>query len=392
MITETEKIKEILNKVIFRVYLMFPFYGFIMERTRICLSTTVPTACVDSKGTMFINPDFIKQLNKDQLLFVFIHELHHLAMNHIARKGNREPKLWNIACDYVINFTVNNELTSRGISGVIPGICLDNTYSNMSSEQVYTDLLKHSTSENNPIFSYDLSTQPLEDDNEIEIRNTRIPLTEKERETKSRDWKKISIEAATNAKIQGNLPGYIEREVQGNCNPSVPWEKVLRNKLMDEYSNPTKWNFSFNMRNRRQTNQPYILPGNDWKKNKKPIVFALDTSGSLCDKELNKGLKEIEQIRKLFDLDILFLTFDTKIQNKTWIKANDKFIIPRILGGGGTDFTPIFRDIKNSKLEKSFVIVYTDGYGSFPEKPQNKVLWVCSTNQSIPWGDVSRIH
>ncbi len=48
-------------------------------------------------------------LNEDEQLFLFAHEICHIAFNHVFRCENRIVKLWNIATDAVINALLVND-------------------------------------------------------------------------------------------------------------------------------------------------------------------------------------------------------------------------------------------------------------------------------------------
>ena len=50
---------------------------------------------------IYINPN--ARLEEKEWRFVLAHELLHAALRHDLRCGDRDPYLWNIACDYVIN-------------------------------------------------------------------------------------------------------------------------------------------------------------------------------------------------------------------------------------------------------------------------------------------------
>ena len=43
------------------------------------------------------------QLSEDEAVFVMAHELLHTGLRHVPRRQGRDPWLWNVACDYVIN-------------------------------------------------------------------------------------------------------------------------------------------------------------------------------------------------------------------------------------------------------------------------------------------------
>ena len=50
---------------------------------------------------IYVNPSV--GLNREEWIFVLAHELLHVGLRHDERRGYRDPYLWNVACDYVIN-------------------------------------------------------------------------------------------------------------------------------------------------------------------------------------------------------------------------------------------------------------------------------------------------
>lgn len=68
--------------------------------------------------TFFWNPEFLLKLNAKSPIGVRIvigHEAWHAIFMHPARRGSRMPRLWNIAVDYRVNYTVMEDLKSRGL-------------------------------------------------------------------------------------------------------------------------------------------------------------------------------------------------------------------------------------------------------------------------------------
>lgn len=68
------------------------------------------------------------------------------------------------------------------------------------------------------------------------------------------------------------------------------------------------------------------------------------------------------------------------------------------IGGGGTDFRPIFDMVNNTyqSNELSCVIIFSDGMGYYPEESDidnTPVLWVIDNQQVIPpFGKIARIR
>ena len=90
------------------------------------------TMATDGKS-IFYNPKFVDDHTDEEIEGVLIHEACHVIWEHPLRKGNRNHKLWNVACDYAINnyllYDLKMELPDGGV--------WDRDYHKMSAEQVY---------------------------------------------------------------------------------------------------------------------------------------------------------------------------------------------------------------------------------------------------------------
>jgi len=72
------------------------------------------TAATDGKR-YFWNPLFINKHDKLSIRIVLCHEAWHSIYMHPARRGFKHPKLWNIAVDFKVNYTITLDLKNRGI-------------------------------------------------------------------------------------------------------------------------------------------------------------------------------------------------------------------------------------------------------------------------------------
>ena len=57
---------------------------------------------------IFINTEFCKTLDNEELVFVLAHELVHCVFGHIDRRQDRDPKIWNFAIDYATNLMLQD--------------------------------------------------------------------------------------------------------------------------------------------------------------------------------------------------------------------------------------------------------------------------------------------
>src|SRR6478736_4154877 len=113
-----------------------PFYATILLMTPLVETRDVPTAATDMT-TIYWNPDFFKALSLAEIIGVLLHELLHILFLHGLRRGNRDHELWNIACDYAINYII----IKAGFS--LPKGCLyDEKYGGWSAEKIYEDVKK----------------------------------------------------------------------------------------------------------------------------------------------------------------------------------------------------------------------------------------------------------
>ena len=75
----------------------------------------------------------------------------------------------------------------------------------------------------------------------------------------------------------------------------------------------------------------------------------------------------------------------------------DELMSIKPVGGGGNDFSDIFRYMKNHMLNElpSQIIIITDGYDSFPPEEaamEIPVLWLLNNEEvNPPWGKIARI-
>ncbi len=72
----------------------------------------IPTAATDGKR-YYWNPKFVLKHSRKGLRIICGHEAWHAIYMHPSRRGSRNPKLWNIAVDYIVNGTVMEDFKAR---------------------------------------------------------------------------------------------------------------------------------------------------------------------------------------------------------------------------------------------------------------------------------------
>lgn len=82
-------------------------------------------------GEIYVNP--LRRFDDEEWRFVLAHEMLHAALRHGDRCGTRDPFLFNIACDYVIN----GWLTEMQVGTMPEGLLHDPELTGLSAEEVH---------------------------------------------------------------------------------------------------------------------------------------------------------------------------------------------------------------------------------------------------------------
>lgn len=392
----------------------FPFWGVMSERCSFRLTENkgyCDTACIDKTGNVTFNLDFYEKLTDRQFLFLIAHELSHFIFEHHSRQGSRDHLPWNMATDFAINLMLKFQFEKPEF--LIPDICLDEKYADMTAERIYEDLMKNPPPKGGRrVFVVDLKEGEGEGDTGVGegdgpqegdivvIRDRRIPLPEKtpgksheQYQQEMKDYIKQAVcEAYATAKSMGKMPAGMERIIVGHLKPKVNWLQALRQKLRFGVSRRQPRDVNWMQPNRRFLGASYIFPSTIGPDSPK-IVYAVDTSGSMSESDLKQAIGELEDIRKKFQARVYFMDCDAGVYASRWIMPHEP--LPKLQGGGGTDFAPVFEHLIQKRIKPDYCVFFTDGYGNFGNDPTNhfNVLWVI-TNQEVkpPFGDVVRVN
>ena len=85
-----------------RLVVHAPFYGSMALGLRWQEDATLPTMATDGRA-IFYNRAWCDKIGSDKCMGVIAHEVLHVVNKHHLRRRERDPKLWNIAADLVIN-------------------------------------------------------------------------------------------------------------------------------------------------------------------------------------------------------------------------------------------------------------------------------------------------
>jgi predicted metal-dependent peptidase len=374
---------ESLSKVCKELMLKEPYYGLFLVMTEKEWSDKIPTAGVAKHNInykLLINPEFWDSLSVEHRIGLTKHEMLHLAFFHPLMGDSFEnDKLFNIAADLEINQYIEDQYLPEGGLKLdsFPGIILPEK----GGTRLYYDILNQN--KNNPALS-----------NLLNAMGQGIPQSIDGLNNPNHDWKEFDnmgeaekrllksqmeyqIKELADAvkKSRGTVPGEIA-ELINNFIPfeeaKFDWRGYIRRftgRSVKVYTKKLRRKF-----NKRFEDNPGLKI-----KQKKHILVAVDTSGSVSSDELKEFFSEVHHMHKTGS-DITVVQCDTAISDIRPYKQSNKI---ELHGRGGTSFEPVIEYYDANQKKYTCLIYFTDGEAPAPAKPRGNVLWVLSSTSEI---------
>ena len=366
------EVRELLVTARVGLLLKANFFGNLATRMKLVNADSwCPTAATDGRN-FYYNSEFIKSLRPAEREFLFGHEVLHCVYDHIGRRGERDPQLWNIANDYC----VNADLKKHGVGEFITTVdCLyDTKYIGWSSEQVYDDLYENAEKIDADDLIKKLLDEHLDDkgdgnsngengnDDANGDSSSKRPVISEEERKQIRDEIKEAMLAAAQGSDPGTLPKGVRRMVQDLVDPQLNWRDLLQVTMQSKIKDDYTWNRP----SRRSWHIDAVLPGHNDAETVN-IAIALDLSGSIRETQIRDFLSEVQGITETFTSFTLHVfSFDTEIYNYQVFNSDnlDSIAEYECIGGGGTAFSCIFNFLKEEQIDPDQLVIFTDGYVS----------------------------
>ena len=381
--------QDLITKSLLQVRKECAFFGALMLFAKIVPSTEIDTAATNGK-TIFINERFLNSLSSSEQNALLLHEVLHVALLHCLRVGSRDPMIWNIAADIVVNSLIKLNTPFQLPKDAI----LTNEFNNESVEEIYEALLKNKKQVKlamPDIIKLDKEGSDIEGEKSKDGIENQISAEEVENY-----WKDAiqvvenTVSNDPNGSGQGSLPLGLGHEIKNILEPEVDWRHAL-------WKYVGKTNSDFDDLDRRFIYKGLYLEA--LLTEGLEIFICIDTSGSVSNKLLSQFAGELKGILSAYPhVKCILYYCDTSLDGPYEIDHIDK--LPPAKGRGGTSFVPFFKTL--SKSDEGFcevnraAIYFTDGYGDFPEKePDNPTMWLVPSDglgsQEFPFGEVIRI-
>lgn len=331
----------------------------IIEDVEICHRFEIHIAAVDAnRGEIYANPAC--GLSTEEWKFVLAHEYLHAGLCHHQRCQGRNPYLWNVACDYVIN----DWLHEMHI-GSMPeeGLLYDETLHNLSAEAIYDIIVKQMRRFRKHATFRGYGQGDIFGNNgpHFEGMHKGISLDE---------FFKSSLREGLDYHIshsRGYLPAGLVEEIRALAMPAIPWEVEL-GKWFDAQFPPLEKHRTYARPSRRQGSTPdiprpsYVLQEKDLESRTFGVV--IDTSGSMCSAQIGLALGAIASYAVSKEVPFVRIIFcDAEATDAGYMAPEDIAGRVEVTGRGGTVLQPGVNALEKARdfPVNGPILVITDG-------------------------------
>lgn len=293
-------------------------------------------------GEIYVNP--AASLDFEEWKFVLAHEYLHAGLQHHARRNGRDPYLWNIACDFVINGWLHEMQI-----GVMPqnGLMYDETLKNQSAEEIY-DILTDNIRKNSKLNTFrGYGKGDIIDKGWTPDINMPTSLDDF-----CKNALRNGLEYHTSTG-RGFIPAGLIEEIKALSMPPVPWDVELA-KWFDTWFSPIEKHRTYARPSRRQSSTPDI-PRPNWVKPDIPeysrtYAVIIDTSGSMSPTLIGKALGAAASYSVAKDVPLVRVVFcDAQAYDIGYIAPEDIAGKVMVKGRGGTVLQPAVDLLENAK-------------------------------------------
>jgi predicted metal-dependent peptidase len=280
----------------------------------------------------------------------------HAALRHGDRCGARDPYLYNVAADYV----VNGWLTELGVGEMPAGLLHDPELAGLSAEEVYDRIVRDRrrlrrlatlAGTNRP----DVLGAPLGTPRDY------VDLDEFYRRGLLQGF------ALHERDRRGTVPAGLVEEIRALAQPPIPWDARLA-RWFDEYVPSPQPVRSYARPSRRQAATPNIPRAGRYfppeERERCTFGVVLDTSGSMNRQLLGKALGAIASYATARDVPAARVVFcDAAAYDAGYLPVTEIATRVRIRGRGGTVLQPGVRLLERAEdfPATAPILLITDG-------------------------------
>lgn len=312
------------------------------------------SAATDGLTIWWNKADFMRcDLTEKQA--TLLHELWHTGFMHGPRRGDRDARVWNVACDHVINLM----LIANGFNLPKNGWWVfDFQYVGWCEEDIYDDLIKN-PGKMPKMVHLDLKDGPTSPSEKNDIIAAVVR----------------AVQAADMAGKAGDLPGSLKGILSKFLEPKVDWHAKLY-RWMTNLTDDGDYSWRHPSRRYHFAYMPSIQPEEGALEDE--LAYIMDSSGSIDEDDRIRFNSEVKHIKEVLQPEKLTVVqFDTKIQYEKTYPREEPFPTEiEMHGYGGTNLECVRKWI--NKHRPKAAIIFSD-LECEPMKPldvDTSIIWV----------------
>jgi predicted metal-dependent peptidase len=323
----------------------------IVEDIEVCRRLDISIAAIQVRtGEIYVNP--ARALSFEESKFVVAHEVLHAGLCHSSRRNGRDPYLWNVSCDFVIN----DWLVSMGV-GVPPGdgLLYDEALRGWSADDIYvriaSDLRLHRK----------LSTLR---GNDVDMLDDDAFFTDREAFCKQALLQGLDYHQAAG---RGTLPQGLVEAIRTLNQPPIPWQAKLAEWIQERFPLPERKR-TYARPSRRQSTTPdiprprFIEPHDE--RTTCTFGVVIDTSGSMGREALGKALGAVVSYSQAQAVKYVRLVYcDATPYDEGYVTIDSLAMRVQVRGRGGTVLQPAIVLLEGQRdfPKTAPILVITDG-------------------------------
>ena len=367
----------------------------------------VPTACTNGRDVKY-GRAFVDSLTDAKLRGLVLHEDEgHKLHRHLEIwkwMYEIDPHLANCACDYVINIKIVDDNRQDGFAELPEGGLVDERFRGMDSAQVFNILRKEQDEQSQDDQDGDSQDNESEGDGEPTSSSGggsagldehdwegAQSLSDEDKRELARD---IDEAIRQGAMAAGKMGGTGNRDLDELLQPQIDWREVLREFIQNTCAGSDYSTYA--RPNRRLMSQGIIMPSGI-SEQVGELAIAIDTSGSIGQRELTAFLSEVKGVCDTVKPDKLRLLYwgSSVVGDEAYDMHDLDNLVKstKPMGGGGTDVNCVTQYMADEGIKPQACIVLTDGYlysgwGDWT----CPVLWAILDNKSAVPDEGKAVH
>lgn len=368
--------------------------------TGILSLTPVEHACADTigvtkDGLLVYNPEYVENATAKELAGDWVHEWLHLMLGHHKRRGTRDGRTWNAACDLSIYDMVDGLGLDQIAGSLSPdrfdmagGLTADEYYDLVAKDPLPGDMPRCGSGAGNPLEDEPRRSKATPGRSQAEIDRAARCCAQAVRDA----------EALSPGSVPGGLSMWADEKLGP---PRVPWRRMLASAV----SCASQWRPGAVRRTYRRPSRRQAALG--WgvgcpivSARYRPVprvMLAFDTSYSMkWGDALRSGLSEAAGVLSgVGGGSVRFLACDCAVHEQREVSSVAE-LLASLKGGGGTSFVPVFDAVAKMRDRPELLVFVTDGGGEAPAEapPWLRTIWLLvgehrqrpSFGGGRPWG------